>query len=144
MCIRDRPDEVTEGRLTNSPDVSLVGTEAGLVAILGQSVWRLDLETDEWTWILDIAAGPLNVLDYRAIGDGQVVALLSEGTAITVDVATAEFNSLNIADNGGLPIILYADDELVITPETVRDDGTRTILLADRCLLYTSPSPRDS
>ena len=82
--------------------------------------------------MLDIAPGPLNVLDYRAIGDGQVVALLSEGTAITVDVATAEFNSLNIADNGGLPIILYADDELVITPESVRDDGTRTILLADR------------
>ena len=126
------PDEVTEGRLTNSPDVSLVGTDAGLVAILGQSVWRLDLASEEWTRLLDIAAGPLNVLDYLAVDDGQVVALLSEGTAITVDVATAEFNSLNIADNGGLPIILYADDELVITPESVRDDGTRTILLADR------------
>lgn len=128
------PAEVTEGGLANSPDVSLVETEAGLVVVLDRSIWLLDTESEEWTRLLEIPVGPLNILDYQVIDSGDVVALLSADAAVIIDPATAESRSVNLAGTTGLPIILYADDELVVTPGALREDATRTVPL-------TNPQP---
>ena len=125
------PAEVTEGDLANSPEVSLIGAEDGLIVVLDRSVWRLDTETEAWTMLFEVPTGPLAFRDYVALPTGQVVALLSQGVAVVVDVATGDSNSLNIEDLNGLPIILYADDEVVITPGSPVDDETRTIDLTE-------------
>lgn len=124
------PIEVTDGvDLTDWPGPELRGTADGLLAIFERSVWRLDLETETWTKLVDLPAEAASLHDYRIVDDRFVVAL-AESVVIRVDLELGEVaTNLIPASANPAPEILYADADVIITPSRDVDEATARLAL---------------
>ena len=119
------PEQAAEaGDLEDWPEPSLFGTDDGLLALLGRSVWHLDLDSDEWTWLLDLPAETDSIRDYQIV-DGRYVVGLAESVVIRADLEQGEV-ATNLISRSANPAghILYADSEMIIAPSLNADKGT--------------------
>ena len=133
------PADVLDTSLANWPVPSLFGTDSGLLAVFQESVWSLDIETETWTELIDLPVEASTVVgfqlidfrlsDYRIVDERYLVGLASEATVVA-DLERGEVSiDLLSSQIRHAPIILYADDEVIITPSLDPDGGTEVIAL---------------
>lgn len=119
------PETVIDaGDLGDWPQPSLFGTDDGLLALLQRSVWHLDIDTEEWTWLLDLPAEADSIRDYQIV-DGRYVVGLAEAVVIRADLELGEVatNTISTGLNPGSEI-LYADSEIIITESLDQNEAT--------------------
>lgn len=124
------PTAVIEaGDLPDWPNPSLFGTEEGLLVLLRRSIWNLDVETEEWTWLLDLPAEASSIMDYQIV-DGRYVVGLADSVVIRADLELGEV-ATNVISRRSNPAagILYADSEVIIAPSLDPDQATTRLPL---------------
>ena len=88
-------------------------------------------------WTASAAGGVYNVKDYGAKGDGKTL----DSPAINAAIEAA------VSDGGGqvlLPAGTYLSGSIRLKSNIDLHLSAGCVILAAPCLLYTSPSPRDS
>ncbi len=124
------PETVIDaGDLGDWPQPSLFGIDDGLLAVLGRSVWRLEVDSEEWTWLLDLPAEADSIRDYQIV-DGRYVVGLAEAVVLRADLELGEVatNTISTGLNPGSEI-LYADSEIIITESLDQNEATTRLPL---------------
>lgn len=118
------PEEVLDrSELANWPEPSLDAVEGGLISIFEESVWRLDIDTLEWTEVVDLDLPASATSDYRVLDERYVILTTSMVIVADLDTNAVVFKFLEPEQNPDGQI-LYADDEVIIAPDLDIDGGT--------------------
>lgn len=100
-------------------------SDAGLFLLLDSSVWRVDVETEEWVPVLDLPEPQTEFVDYRftdagrlvGVADGRVViGELGEGTVETFPISEdlGDWAHIVYAGNGIVTLELERNNRVVI------------------------------
>ncbi len=123
------PEVIAANDLGAWPHPSLFGTEDGLLVLLQGSIWHLDLDTEEWTSLLEVPALFGRIMDYQIVNERFFVVL---GDAVVMR------GDLEVGDVAVSPIpsrlspgseILFADSEFVVTRSLNPDESTTQLRL---------------
>ena len=112
------PDDVPQPPQTPAAPFA---TDSELVIVLEQSIWRLDLESEEWTMIAELPPEALRPGRFAFADSSRAIALLDPETLISVDLASGEISESPV-ELGRFPQILHIDSEFIVARDEV-DEG---------------------
>ena len=120
---------VVTGALQDGPEPPLFGAGDELLALFGTTVWQLNIETEEWARLLELAIEPALITDYQIVDERFVVGL-GESMIFRADLELGEV-AIDRVPEGATPApeILYADSEAIITASLDVQQSTTVIPL---------------
>ena len=120
---------IVTGALQDGPEPPLFGAGDELLALFGTTVWQLNIETEEWARLLELAIEPALITDYQIVDERFVVGL-GESMIFRADLELGEV-AIDRVPEGATPApeILYADSEAIITASLDVQQSTTVIPL---------------
>ena len=94
-------------------------TDTELFVVLEQSIWRLDLATEEWTMVVELPPEALRPGRF-GFADGTRAVSLGSDVLFSVDLGSGEVTETSI-EIGRFPQILEVDSEFILARDEVED-----------------------